>query len=319
MKINVKEIIPINVSAELVCDSGNNVPNDKQCDLEASEQLNTSLVLRPCDIGELYQMNALHLISDKGTVPEDEIDPGPTPAIQGIYSIWISYIQDVSFKSLIMTIMLLMPLFKTGPLEVEIDPGPYEYLIAFIDILDDFKTWIAYIENLRFKFSLITTMIIMSLFEIENPEMEVDPGPHQHPVAPDHVNKSITKIIIHGALIIFQTWIAYIHKLLPNYLDQLNFDFCITEILTPSTIPQHHSRNMFNYTEETYLYHDHYMIPAIQFQASSNRSFNYQRFVYTTTWKGVRFKTIPFKITMSAKSGQGVNAVPTSSFIPILF
>jgi hypothetical protein len=329
MKINVEDIIPVNVPANLVRDSGNHVSNDKQCALEASEQLSPSLVLTTWDIGELNQTNDFrqHLKSYKDTVLEIEIDPGPTPAIQEVYSIWVSYIQDMILKHSLMATIFLMSLFNIKLPEARINPDPltheqysipmlyhaYESLVYFTTILHIFRPWIAYIKDIKLMSLLIKTTIMLSPFSAKVPEEEIDPGPYQQKV------KNITSIIILETIVVFRTWIGYIHKLLSSFSVQLNFESYITKIFTPSTIPQHHSRNVFNYTEETYLYHDHYMIPAIQFQASSNRSFNYHRFGYTTTWKGVRFKTIPSKITMSTKPGRGINAVATSSFIPILF
>jgi hypothetical protein len=331
-KIKTQDIIPMtDVVIDSVFYSGDTVSNNKKINLEdlsqtgtmldhTNQQLNSSLLLKPWDIGELHAKDVFKrvpskqqdCIPSKNKVPEIEIDPGPTSAIQEIYSIWISYIQDLSFKSLLMTIMIPMPLFQNGFPEVEKDPGPlsvsqerysisrldnaYEYLIYFTAMMNNFRPWVAYIQDINLVILLITTMILLSSFQTKVLEVEIDPGPHQHYVLPNHINKSLTKIIIHGALVIFQTWIAYIHKFLSSYLSQLNLDSHVTRNFTSNIIPQHHSRNALSYTDETYLYHDHYMIPATKFQTPSNRNFNYYKYVYAFTWKGVSFKTLPFKI-----------------------
>ena len=321
IKINVKDIITV-----LVRDSGNHVSNNKECDLKASEQLSSSLVLTTWDIGELNQTNAFsqHLNSYKDTVPEIEIDPGPTPEE---YSIWVSYIQDMILKHLLMTTIFLMSLFNIKLPDVGINPGSltheqysiprlyhaYESLVYFTTIQYIFRPWIAYIKDIKLMYLMITTTIMLSPFSAKVPEEEIDPGPYQQNVMPNHTNRNLANIMVHEATVVFRTWIGYIHK------SQLHFVFHITKTFTPSVIPQHHPRNAFNCTEETYLYHDHYMIPAIQFQTPNNINLNYHKFVYATTWKAVRFKTLPFKIIMSTKSRGGINAVATSSFIPILF
>ena len=143
---------------------------------------------------------------------------------------------------------------------------------------------------------------MISLYETKVPEVEIDPGPHQHPVVSDHVNKSLPKMIIHETMVVFMTWIGYMHKLFSSCLAQLNFNPLAPQYFTSSIIPQHHPRNALTFTKENYLYHDHYMIPEIQFQTSSNRNSNYYKFGYTITWKGVRFKTLPFKLITSAKA-----------------
>jgi hypothetical protein len=328
MKINIKDIIPANVSADLVRDSGNHVSNDKQCDLEASEQLSSSLVLTTWDIGELNQTNAFsqHLKSYKDTVPEIEIDPGPTPAIQEEYSIWVSYIQDMILQHSLMATIFLMSLANIKLPEVGINPGSltheqypipmlynaYESLVYFTTILHIFRSWIAYIKDIKLMSLLITTMIMLSPFSAKVPEEEIDPGPYQQNV------RNLTNIIIHETMIVFRTWIGYIHKLLSSFSVKLNFGFNITKIYTSSIPPQHHSRNTFNHNEETYLYPDHYMIPGIQFQTPSNRNFNYYKFVYAIIWKRVRFKTLPSKIITSAKSGREIHAVTISSLTLIV-
>jgi hypothetical protein len=129
------------------------------------------------------------------------------------------------------------------------------------DILNEFKTWIAYIEEIKFKFLMVKIMI--SLCEPKVSEVEIDPGPHQHPVVSDHVNKSLPKMIIHGTMVVFMTWIGYIHKVLSSCLAQLNFNSLAPQYFTSIIIPQHHPRNALTYTKGNYLYHDHYMIPAI--------------------------------------------------------
>jgi hypothetical protein len=198
----------------------------------------------------LYEVMALKEEKDPGSHQHLKSYPGTTCEIQENYSIWVSYIQDMIFKFSLMTVM--MSLFKIDFLEVEINQEPqhysiprldhaYGYLFFFTTMLNNFRAWIAYIEDKMFIPLLVTTMFLLSSTQTKVPEQEIDPGPYQHSVLPGHTNKSLPKIIVHGALVIFQAWIAYIHKPLSSYLDQLNDGPQVLINCTPSIIPQYHS------------------------------------------------------------------------------
>ena len=163
-------------------------------------------------------------------VLEQEIDPGPklslikTSLAQKIYKL----VPDLVFKPwkigecyrtnmhpiIPIKIQDLVICISKVP-EIEIDPGPsilplkYEQDIIHTPIVD-FKIWIAYLEDIKLKFFIMLIMFINTSIKV--PEVELNQGLYSEYIQVSDKSTHHFSRLIPEVLVMFRTWITYIHK-----------------------------------------------------------------------------------------------------------
>ena len=176
---------------------------------------------------------------------------------------------------------------------------------------NEFKTWIAYIQDIKFKILLMLTMILLPLCEVMVPEEEIDPGPYPQSISLLHKLNYLPRLILPEVLVLFRTWISYINRLTPWYHKKLQF--ISTQVLSisfeafdmkskfkkkySSTMPvhlyhDHYMIDVFITSKKIYLYHDHYMIGMLVSQAKTihKKNLNHHKSCKSFHHKAVRFK-----------------------------
>ena len=138
----------------------------------------------------------------------------------------------------------------------------------------EFKTWIAYIEEIKLRFFLMLLMFLNTSLKV--PEMQINPGPYVEPTTIIKENAHDSRRLIPEVLANFRTWIAYIHRIflyclsvlsmfliyIPrNFMCSLMFQQYLKLNLAISKLIQVRILN-----KKFYVYHDHYMISLTSFK-----------------------------------------------------
>jgi hypothetical protein len=254
----------------------------KTWDIGELFKITPTLIFKPWDTGETYEtsifprtkINNYNLILCDSKVPEVEIDPGPLP-------LNLVNKEDQELKS-----------------QVKIPP-----------MSNEFKTWIAYIQDIKFKILLMLTMILLPLSKVMVPEVEIDPGPCPQPISLITKLNYLPRLILPEVSVLFRTWISYINKLIPWFQSKLKStsnqviygevfnikNYFKKKFSSTKHIYLYHDHYMidvFITTKYLYLYHDHYMIGILfhQVQTFDKKNSGYHKSGKTFHRKAVRFK-----------------------------
>ena len=189
----------------------------------------------------------------------------------------ITSTHNISTKFCMMFIMILI--FQVKVPEEEKDPGPssiplkYEQDKIHTPIVD-FRTWIAYIEEIKLRFFSMLLMFLTASIKV--PKVKFSPGPYEQYPKIAKENSHHSRRIVPQVLENFRTWIAYIHRLLKyclsvctifvfyhprNFICSLIFQQYLQLILAIYKLIKLRTLN-----KEVYVYHDHYMISLTSFK-----------------------------------------------------
>ena len=150
-------------------------------------------------------------------------------------------------------------------------------------------------------------LIMLLIFQVKVPEVEIDPAPKEYDKIiqedPHHNGRIFPEV-----LVIFRTWIAYIHKVIfsmfihnpKSYVSSIKFQYHLSiNLATP--IFKDNKIQVWSSSKEFYLYHDHYMIHHADSKISKfhTEDFVLQDYLFGMLRKIVKFKHNTLHPTLS--------------------